>query len=90
MEHWSKFQSTLSNIDFAQAGTKLTKSFNSGVQATRERLGQVSQDEITELPQGKFASSAFLSAADQPCHPEYKDLEARVDALRAAHVSLLR
>jgi len=72
MEGWSKLQSSLGNINFAQAGNKLTKGFNSSVQATRERLGQVAQDEITELPQ------------------EYKDLEARVDALRTAHLSLLR
>ncbi|KAF8193800.1 BAR domain-containing family protein [Pholiota molesta] len=72
MEGWSKLQSSLSGINFAQAGTKFTKGFNSSVQATRERLGQVAADEITELPQ------------------EYKDLEARVDALRAAHISLLK
>ena len=89
MDQWSKLQSTLSNINFAQAGTKISKGFNSSVQATRERLGQVSPDEITELPQGKFAKPGALSAAD-PNHPEYKDLEARVDALRVAHLSLLR
>jgi hypothetical protein len=72
MEHWSKLQSSLTNINFSQAGTKLTKSLNSSVQATKERLGQIAPDEITELPQ------------------EYKDLEARVDALRVAHLSLLR
>ncbi|KIM37456.1 hypothetical protein M413DRAFT_448508 [Hebeloma cylindrosporum] len=72
MEGWSKLQSSLGSINFAGAGTKITKGFNSSVQATRERLGQVAQDEITELPQ------------------EYKDLEARVDALRAAHISLLK
>jgi len=42
------------------------------VQVAKERLGQVGQDELTELP------------------PEYKELEARVDALRAAHVSFLK
>ncbi|PPQ90486.1 hypothetical protein CVT25_014769 [Psilocybe cyanescens] len=72
MEGWNKLSSSLNNINFAQAGTKITKGFSSSVQATRERLGQVSPDEITELPQ------------------EYKDLEARVDALRAAHLSLLK
>ncbi|KAK2459851.1 hypothetical protein APHAL10511_008172 [Amanita phalloides] len=72
MDPWSKFQSTLSNINFAQAGTKFSKSFTSSVQATRERLGHISADEITELPQ------------------EYKDLEARVDALRAAHLTLFK
>ncbi|KAF8955888.1 BAR domain-containing family protein [Flammula alnicola] len=72
MEGWSKLSSSLNNINFAQAGTKFTKGFSSSVQATRERLGQVAPDEITELPQ------------------EYKDLEARVDALRAAHISMLK
>ncbi|KAF8621700.1 hypothetical protein AX15_007561 [Amanita polypyramis BW_CC] len=72
MDPWAKLQSSLSNINFAQAGNKLTKSLNSSVQATRERFGQISPDEITELPQ------------------EYKDLEARVDALRVAHLSLLK
>ncbi|KAI6018132.1 hypothetical protein PISMIDRAFT_683183 [Pisolithus microcarpus 441] len=69
---WSKFQSSFSNINFSQAGSKLTKGFNSGVQLTRERFGQVAPEDITELPQ------------------EYKDLEARVDALRQAHISLLK
>ncbi|KAH9475370.1 Protein GVP36 [Psilocybe cubensis] len=72
MEGWNKISSSLNSINFAQAGTKFTKGFSSSVQATRERLGQVSPDEITELPQ------------------EYKDLEARVDALRAAHLSMLK
>lgn len=69
---WAKLQSSFSNIDFSQAGNKISRGFSSSVQATRERLGQVSPDEITELPQ------------------EYKDLEARVDALRLAHLSLLK
>jgi len=60
MEGWSKLQSSLGSINFAGAGTKLTKGFNSSVQATRERLGQVAQDEITELPQGVFFFSCFL------------------------------
>lgn len=57
MEGWSKFQSSLGSINFAEAGSKLTKGFNSSVQATRERLGQVTADEITELPQGKCTLS---------------------------------
>ncbi|KAI6108676.1 BAR domain-containing family protein [Pisolithus croceorrhizus] len=69
---WSKLQSSFSNINFAQAGSKLTKGFSSGVQLTRERFGQVAPEDITELPQ------------------EYKDLEARVDALRQAHISLYK
>ncbi|KAG6860984.1 hypothetical protein C0995_005220 [Termitomyces sp. Mi166 len=72
MEGWHKISSSLSNINFSQAGSKISKGFNSSVQATKERLGQVAPDEITELPQ------------------EYKDLEARVDALRAAHLTFLK
>ncbi|KAF9005245.1 BAR domain-containing family protein [Cyathus striatus] len=72
MEGWAKLQSSFGNLNLSQAGNKLAKGFNQSVQATKERLGQVAPDEITELPQ------------------EYKDLEARVDALRAAHISLLK
>ena len=61
MEGWSKLQSSLGSINFAGAGTKITKGFNSSVQATRERLGQVAQDEITELPQGTFRPFFFVS-----------------------------
>jgi len=52
MEGWSKFQSSLSSLNIGQSANKLAKGFNSSVQATRERLGQVAPDEITELPQG--------------------------------------
>ncbi|KAI0051276.1 hypothetical protein FA95DRAFT_1580676 [Auriscalpium vulgare] len=72
MEGWNKLQSSFSGLNLGQSANKFTKGFNSTVQATKERLGQVSADEITELPQ------------------EYKDLEARVDALRAAHLGLLK
>ena len=54
MEGWNKLQASLNNINFSQAGTKITKGFTSSVQATRERLGAVSAEEITELPQGPF------------------------------------
>ncbi|KAJ6580963.1 cytoplasmic protein [Mycena capillaripes] len=59
-------------MDWRQLQTSLNKGFSTSVQATKERLGRVGQDEITELPQ------------------EYKDLEARVDALRQAHLTLLK
>ncbi|KIJ19472.1 hypothetical protein PAXINDRAFT_161122 [Paxillus involutus ATCC 200175] len=72
MDGWSKLQSSLSNLNIGQSANKFAKGFNSSVQATRERLGQVAPEEITELPQ------------------EYKDLEARVDALRQAHLALFR
>ncbi|KAJ7623221.1 BAR domain-containing family protein [Roridomyces roridus] len=69
MDGWNKFQS---NFNLGASASKIAKGFNSSVQATRERLGTVSADEITELPQ------------------EYRDLEARVDALKDAHVALLK
>ncbi|KAJ7663809.1 BAR domain-containing family protein [Mycena polygramma] len=59
-------------MDWRQLQSSLNKGISTSVQATKERLGQVKQDEITELPQ------------------EYKDLEARVDALRQAHLTLLK
>ncbi|KAJ6616950.1 BAR domain-containing family protein [Mycena sp. CBHHK59/15] len=59
-------------MDWRQLQASLNKGLSTGMQATKERLGRVAPDEITELPQ------------------EYKDLEARVDALRAAHLALLK
>lgn len=52
MEGWSKLQSSLSGLNLGQSASKLAKGFNSSVQATKERLGQVPPDELTELPQG--------------------------------------
>ncbi|KAJ7780208.1 BAR domain-containing family protein [Mycena maculata] len=59
-------------MDWRQLSSSVNKGFSTSLQATKERLGRVGQDEITELPQ------------------EYKDLEARVDALRQAHLTLLK
>ncbi|WWD17892.1 hypothetical protein CI109_102337 [Kwoniella shandongensis] len=50
----------------------VSKSFRNTVQATREKIGQVGPDGITELP------------------AEYKQLEARVDALKDVHQKLLK
>lgn len=72
MDNWSKLSAGLSSLNIGSNAGKLAKGFSSSVQATRERLGQVAIEDITELPQ------------------EYKDLEARVDALKAAHEQLLR
>ncbi|KAJ7281553.1 hypothetical protein C8J57DRAFT_1433453 [Mycena rebaudengoi] len=72
MDSWTKLQSSIGSINIGASANKFAKGFNSSVQATRERLGTVAPEEITELPQ------------------EYKDLEARVDALREAHVQLLK
>ncbi|KAI9447076.1 BAR domain-containing family protein [Russula earlei] len=51
MEGWNKFQSSFSNLNLGQSANRFAKGFNSSVQATKERLGQVAPDEITELPQ---------------------------------------
>ncbi|EJD00337.1 uncharacterized protein FOMMEDRAFT_111885 [Fomitiporia mediterranea MF3/22] len=72
MEGWNKIQANLANLNIGQSASKFAKGFNSSVQATRERLGQIAPEEITELPQ------------------EYRDLEARVDALRATHLAVLK
>lgn len=56
MDGWSKLSASLNNLNISQASTKFSKGFSSSVQATRERLGQVSPDDITELPQGERRS----------------------------------
>jgi hypothetical protein len=89
MEGWSKLQSSIGSLNLGQSAGKLAKGFNSSVQATKERLGQVAPDEITELPQGTSSNLSVLNIFND-LYTEYKDLEARVDALRAAHVSLLK
>jgi len=72
MESWSKIQSSIASLNLGEKAGNLTKGLGSSVQATKERLGQVNPEDITELPQ------------------EYKDLEARVDSLRQAHVQVLK
>jgi hypothetical protein len=52
MEGWNKLRSGMASLDIGQSASKLAKGFNSTVQATRERMGQIAPDEITELPQG--------------------------------------
>lgn len=88
MDGWSKLQSSLSNLNLGQSANKFAKGFNSSVQATRERLGQIAPDEITELPQGTPTDKSS-QCLTQP-RTEYKDLETRVDALRQAHLALLK
>ncbi|KAH9979566.1 BAR domain-containing family protein [Lactifluus volemus] len=51
MMSWDKFQESIAGINLGQSATRFAKGFNSSVQATKERLGQVASDEITELPQ---------------------------------------
>jgi len=72
MDGWNKLSTSIAGLNLGQSANKFAKGFQSSVQATKERLGQVAPDEITELPQ------------------EYKDLEARVDALRSTHLALLK
>ncbi|KAI0631565.1 BAR domain-containing family protein [Trametes polyzona] len=72
MDGWNTLSSGLAGLILGQSANESAKGFQSSVQATRERLGQVAPEEITELPQ------------------KYKVLEARVDALRAAHLALLK
>ncbi|CED82866.1 BAR domain-containing family [Phaffia rhodozyma] len=74
---WSKFQANLPNLanlpPLPQApNVNIANTFKTTVQAGRERFGNVSSDEITELPK------------------EYKDLEARVDALKTVHQNMLK
>ncbi|KAI0695688.1 BAR domain-containing family protein [Cerioporus squamosus] len=51
MDGWSKLSSGLAGLNIGQSANKFAKGFQSSVQATRERLGQIAPDEITELPQ---------------------------------------
>lgn len=60
MNNWKSLQNSLSGIDFQGSAGKFAKGFNSTVQQTRERLGQVAPDEITELPQGKYTIKEFV------------------------------
>lgn len=62
MEGWSKLQTSFSGLNIGQSANKFAKGFSSSVQATKERLGQVSADEITELPQGVYGSSTVEEA----------------------------
>jgi hypothetical protein len=64
MEGWSKIQSSLNSLNIGQSANKLAKGFNSSVQATRERLGQIAPDEITELPQGAAALVTVIPPAE--------------------------
>ncbi|EJD50656.1 hypothetical protein AURDEDRAFT_112235 [Auricularia subglabra TFB-10046 SS5] len=72
MDSWKNIQASFTGLNIGQTAGKFAKTVNNSMQATKERLGAVAADEITELPQ------------------EYKDLEARVDALRTTHLSLLK
>jgi len=72
MDGWSKLSAGISGLNIGGSAERISKSLTTSYQATKERLGQIAPEDITELPQ------------------EYKDLETRVDALRATHLNLLR
>ncbi len=58
MEGWKSLQTGIAGLNLGQSANKFAKGFQSSVQATKERLGQVSQEEITELPQGAYRVDA--------------------------------
>lgn len=49
---WKQLQSGIASLNLGQSANKLARGLSSSVQATRERLGQVAPEDITELPQG--------------------------------------
>ncbi|KZW03255.1 hypothetical protein EXIGLDRAFT_725710 [Exidia glandulosa HHB12029] len=51
MDSWKNIQASFTGLNIGQTAGKLAKTVNSSMQATKERLGAVAQDEITELPQ---------------------------------------
>jgi len=51
MENWTKLSAGFSSFNIGSNAGKLAKGFSSSVQATRERLGQIAVEDITELPQ---------------------------------------
>jgi hypothetical protein len=55
MDGWKQIQSSIASLNIGQSAGRFAKGFNSSVQATKERLGQVAPEEITELPQGMHA-----------------------------------
>lgn len=91
MEGWNKLSSSITSLNFGHSASKIAKNFNSNVQAAKERLGQVSADELTDLPPGHHPTPRPLNRVlIAPGPAEYKELEARVDALRSAHVNFLK
>lgn len=60
MDQWTKLQAGLAGLNLGQSANKLAKGFNTTVQATKERIGQVAADDITELPQGDHLATDTL------------------------------
>ena len=59
---WKSLQSGFASLNLGQSANKLAKGLSSSVQATKERLGQVAPDEITELPQGMSLLGVLFQA----------------------------
>ena len=49
---WKSLQTGFASLNIGQSASQFAKGVNSSVQATKERLGQVAPEDITELPQG--------------------------------------
>lgn len=62
---WKQLQTGIASLNIGQNANKFARGFNSQVQATRERLGQVNPEDITELPQG--ACPVVPAAAGAGC-----------------------
>lgn len=54
---WKQLQTGITSLNLGQSANKFARGFSSSVQATKERLGQIAPEEITELPQGMSLSS---------------------------------
>lgn len=52
MSGWKQLQTGIAGLNLGQSANKFARGFTSTVQATKEKLGQVSGEDITELPQG--------------------------------------
>ncbi|PSS29854.1 hypothetical protein PHLCEN_2v2647 [Hermanssonia centrifuga] len=63
---WKQLQTGFATLNLGQSANKFARGFNSSVQATKERLGQVSAGEITELPQGVITRVYESETYDYP------------------------
>lgn len=53
MDNWNRLSSSFPSINLTQSASKFAKGIQVNVQVAKERLGQVGQDELTELPPGR-------------------------------------
>ncbi len=58
---WKQLQTGIASLNLGQSANKFAKGLSSNIQATKERLGQISPDEITELPQGVYPLFALYA-----------------------------